>query len=276
VSENFNNLLGGKSTPSASFKGQFPIMWDGTVEDVTRVQARDFKDNTLKFWPDGNPIMNVWVTLLTTVRDPEVQNDDGRRVLVLDSRNKLEAVQAAVRESGGDFAKGGRLQIEWYGNDPNGKNPDNLPKLYRARYTAPSFSDALAGPTGPAAPAQQATGGWGQQPSAPASPAPGTGGWNTSPAPTAPAGWGNAPAPQAAPAWGAQPAAPATTPAASPAAATADPWATAAPAPAPAASSVHPGLVEALRKKGYAVQPGMTQESAEGIWSVVQHQPDVA
>src|SRR3546814_16568940 len=68
------------------------ITWDGVVEDVTRNPAYDYdpsKPNNRsaqKFWPDGNPVMNVWVTLMTYVRYPLVQVDTGRRPLVLDSK----------------------------------------------------------------------------------------------------------------------------------------------------------------------------------------------
>lgn len=251
MSDNYDDMLGGRVTPSASFKGQFPIYWGGVIEDVTRNPAYEYdpsKPNNRgaqKFWPDGNPVMNVWVTLQTDVRDPNIQYDDGRRVLVLDSKNKLEAVQQAVRESGSSFLKGGRLDIEWYGNDPNGKNPDNPPKLYRARYQPPALDSLLsngqpqaqAAPPTPPAPA-----GWGQQAAAPApaSPASATGGWGNPPASASPvAGQGS---------WG---------------------------APAAAVSAVHPGLVDALRKKGINLPPDATQVSAEGIWAVVQNNPDV-
>lgn len=130
---------------------------------------------------------------------------------------------------------------------------------------------AQAGPPTPAA-----QGGWGQQAPAPAygSPAPATGGWGQ-PAPQAPpaasqqGGWG-APAPAApSPApqgggWGSPPPAAAAAP---------------APAPAPTATGnpgVHPGLVEALRKKGVTLQPGQTQQDAESIWGYVANNPDVA
>lgn len=254
MSDNYDDLLGGRVTPSASFKGQFPISWDGVIEDVTRNPAYEYdpsKPNNRggqKFWPDGNPVMNVWVTLKTDVRVD--QDDDGRRVLVLDSKNKLEAVQAAVRESRASFSKGGRLFIEWYGNDPNGKNPDNPPKLYRARYAGPDLLAGAGAPPTPAASAPQATGGWGQQAAAPAAPA--TGGWGSPPA--AQPAWGAAPAPAA-------PAAPQTQAGAS----AQGGWGNAASAPAPAAPVVDPGLVAALQSRGVTVAPDWDQAKAEQV-----------
>lgn len=281
ASDNYDALLGGRATPSASFKGQFPVLWEGVVEEASKKPAFEYdpsKPNNRgaqKFWQDGNPVENLWITLRTNVRTD--QDDDGRRVLVLDSKNKVEAVQQAVRESGASFAKGGLLTIEWYGNDPNGKNPDNPPKLYRARYQGPTLDAALgqAGPPTPAAAAPQAN--WGGQAPAVSAP-PATGGWGSAPAQTSPN------AAPVAPGWGAQPAAPATySPVqaqqtgngwGAPAAVAAPP---AAPVPAPTvtADPVDPGLVEALRRKGVNLPGDATMQTALGIWAIVEHNPDV-
>lgn len=150
-----------------------------------------------------------------------------------------------------------------------GENTKGNPPWLLRPYTDAELQQAEAwiaqNPRIPQAP-QPAAGGWGAPPTA-AAPAPAWGQQPPAAAPAAPAtgGWGSpAPAPTGAPAaaWGAAPAA--ATPAAG--------WNAAPPAP----SGVHPGLVEALRKKGVAVPPEATQEAAEGIWAVVQHNPDVA
>ena len=269
---NYNALLGGKSVKSASFKGQFPITWEGFVEDVTEKLAFEYdpskpgNNGAQKFWPDGNPVKYLWITLRTQVR--ENQDDDGRRVVVLDSKNKVDAVKAAVAESGADFEKEGYLALQWYGNDTvNAKNPDNPPKLYRGHYKGATLNAALGvqqAPPTPAAAAPQAN--WGGQAPAVSAP-PATGGWGNPPVQQAPA----------APAWGAQPAAPATIPAAPPTAAPAGQWGTAAPAPAPAVSAdpVDPGLAEALRRKGVNLPGDATMQTALGIWAIVEHNPDV-
>lgn len=263
MSDNYNDLLGGKSTPSCSFAGQFPVRWTGVILEATKKPAFEYdpsKPNNRgaqKFWPDGNPVEDLWITLQTEVRTS--QDDDGRRVLVLDSKNKLEAVQSAVRESGADFAKGGTIDIEWYGNDPNGKNPQNPPKLYRARYTGPTLNDALAGGWGQQAPSSQpAQGGWGAPAPAPASAQPATGGWGNPPQ-QAQGGWGSpAPAPQANTAqagWG---------------------------APAPSAPPAEPDpttydeFVAAFRRKGIDPSTITSPEQAAQVWALVKNNPNVA
>lgn len=121
----------------------------------------------------------------------------------------------------------------------------------------------LQQPQGPPTPAAQ--GGWGQQAQAPAygSPAPATGGWGQQAAPAPQQGGWGAPAP----------AAPSPAP-------QGGGWGNPAPAPEPPApvapAGVHPGLVEALRKKGVTLQPGQTQQDAESIWGYVANNPDVA
>lgn len=246
MSDNFDALLGGRVTPSCSFNGQFPIRWGGTVLDVTRNQAYEYDSTTgksdrtrPKLWPDGNPVMNVWVTLQTDVRDPSIQGDDGVRILVLDSKNKLEAVQQAVRDSGASFAKGGRLDIEYYGNDSNAKNPSNPPKLYRARYQGPTFDSALGqqAPPTQSAPASA----WGQQQPAPAPAAPATGGWG-SPAPApAQGGWGAPPPP--------------------------------APEPDP---TTYEEFVAAFKRKGVDPSTITSSEQAAQVWALVKNNPNVA
>lgn len=140
--------------------------------------------------------------------------------------------------------------------------PHDEQELFRAQdWLAKDAQGQLTQPTAPPtqnASAPQGTGGWGQQ-AAPSAPA--TGGWGAPAQAPAPApqqgGWG-APAPAAA----------------SPAP-QAGSWQAPPPAPAPV-SNVHPGLVEALRKKGVTLQPGQTQQDAESIWGYVANNPDVA
>lgn len=154
--------------PSCSFRGDPPIVWEGEILELTKKQATTYDPDNPgagepRFWPDGNPMMQGWITLQTDVRNPEIEDDDGRRVMVLDSKNKREAVHKAVKATGQKIAIGGRLRVEFFGRDPNGKNPDNLPKLYRAVYTPPSEVPVQVAP--PTSTASAATGTGGGNPS---------------------------------------------------------------------------------------------------------------
>jgi hypothetical protein len=153
------------------------------------------------------------------------------------------------------------------GNAPWLLSPHNAEQVAIAEQWL-ALNPRVAQPAPPTSPAPAAA--WGAQ--APVSAPPATGGWSSGPAQVPPnaapvtPGWGGPATPPVQSqfpegAWGA-------------AAAVAPP---AAPVAAPTAtSSVHPGLVEALRKKGVNLPGDATQQTAEGIWAVVQHNPDVA
>lgn len=157
--------------PSCSFRGDPPITWEGEILELAKKQATTYNPDAPgtgepRFWKDGSPMMQRWITLQTKVRDND--DDDGRRVMVLDSKNKDEAVKAAVKATGTKIQPGGYLVVEFFGTDPNGKNPDNLPKLYRATYTPPSDTptptQAPQSQAGTAAPAATATASGGVDP----------------------------------------------------------------------------------------------------------------
>jgi hypothetical protein len=128
------------------------------------------------------------------------------------------------------------------------------------------------------APAAAPPAAWGQQAQTPPNAAPVTPGWGAAPAQAPAATFNPQQAAQTGNGWGQQqPAAPNQFPEAAWGAAAVGSVAPAAPAPAPTVtSSVHPQLVEALRKKGVPLPADATQATAEGIWAVVQHNPDVA
>lgn len=164
-----------------------------------------------------------------------------------------------------------RMAQEWLARDAQGQLQQPQAQAgppTQGGYGAPQGTPGWGQQAAPAPSPAPATGGWGQPQGAPPA-APQQGGWGA-PAPAAPSpdpaagGWGNPP--QQAGGWqGAAAAAPAPAPAAS--------------APAPTATGnpgVHPGLVEALRKKGVTLQPGQTQQDAESIWGYVANNPDVA
>lgn len=150
-----------------------------------------------------------------------------------------------------------------------GKNGNNPPWILLphdeadlGRFNAWVAQD-IAGNVAQPQPQAQQQGAWGQPPAA--APAPAWGAPQAQPN-TAQAGWGAPAAAPAAPAWGA--------PAPAPAQQAPSAWSAPAPAAGPA-PDVHPGLVEALRKKGVPLDQLTSQAQAEQIWAVVQAQPDV-
>lgn len=89
---------------------------------------------------DGlEPVTQLVVTLQTSVRDPEIDEDDGqRRVFVKGKRMEAAVRDAMKRASVKKLADGGRLRIRCTGYDPESQNPKNPAKTYVAKYDPPA------------------------------------------------------------------------------------------------------------------------------------------
>lgn len=132
-----NALIMGSSVPSCTFP-EMGRTYEGTITALDVKQARKFGTQDLDFWPDGQPKMQAVVTLKTTEHDPEIENDNGMRRLYVASKGMRAAIAAAVKKAGETEIKvGGTLGVRYVRDDPNGKNPANLPKLYGVKYEPP-------------------------------------------------------------------------------------------------------------------------------------------
>lgn len=110
----------------------------GTVKSAPRErQQTKFGSQEPDFWPNGDPKMQILVDLQTDQRaDP---GDDGARTLYVASSNMKRAISDAIRAAGApDLQPGGVLTVQYVGNDPASKNPQNPAKMYAAQYTAPT------------------------------------------------------------------------------------------------------------------------------------------
>lgn len=147
-------LMGAGGSPVAKFEtvGQ---TWSGKiVSEPVAYQVTDFQTKTPKTYPSGDPIMGVKVEIQTDVRDPAVEDDDGRRRIFLDGKRIKEAVRDAVVNAGATgLAIGGTLTVTYTGDGTPASRGVSAPKLYAASYTPP----AAAALTDPWAPAPAAT-----------------------------------------------------------------------------------------------------------------------
>lgn len=121
----------------------------GTVKSAPRErQQTKFGSQDPDFWPNGDPKMQILVDLQTQERADA--NDDGERTLYVASKNMKRAISEAIRAAGApDLQPGGTLTVQYLGNDPASKNPQNPAKMYAAQYTAPT--SAFAQPAAPVA-----------------------------------------------------------------------------------------------------------------------------
>jgi hypothetical protein len=176
-----NDLIMGGGTKSATFKAIGAVV-RGEILQQRVTQMRNYKTKELEYWPDGQAKEQVVYTLQTDERDPADHDDDGRRNLFIDTKNKKEAMRSAAIAAGVTrIDNGGYIAMQYTGDDPNGQNPENLPKLYYAEYRPPAPGSSVLGIPAPQPPPPAAAPPPAPAPSLLAPPAP------VAPAPPAPA-----------------------------------------------------------------------------------------
>lgn len=148
-----DDFLMGGGVPSAKFPTVGTIVTGRITERPTVEQQRDYTTGELKFWDDGGAQMQLVVTLATSDRDPEINDDDGSRRIYVKGQMKT-AVAQAVRAAGArGLEVGGQLTVI-YSHDGERKNPRfNAPKNYTAEYVPAAAAELhTPEPQSPAAP----------------------------------------------------------------------------------------------------------------------------
>lgn len=145
MSQDANDFLMGAGGKSASFKGTAPITVSGVVkQEPTLSQQRDITSGEPKTWNNGDPMMQMVITLQTDERDPSDPDDDGVRVLYV-AGDRQRALREAVKRAGAKRVEvGGRITMTYTHDDltkevKRGMNP---PKKYSATYEPPNPLDA--------------------------------------------------------------------------------------------------------------------------------------
>jgi hypothetical protein len=109
---------------------EFDVIVTQPTEDR---QAKEFGTEKLKFWPDGNPIMQTRVV---------GRAGDGIEYAIYAEGRMARAITKALIEAGeDDIEEGSRLRVTFthYGE---GKNPAMPPKEYKAHYTPPAVASS--------------------------------------------------------------------------------------------------------------------------------------
>lgn len=140
-----NDLLAaGAKVPGAKFEKVGDSV-AGTIVSAEARQCMKFGTTDPDFWPQGDPKMQVVVTLQTDERDATIEDDDGQRRLHAKKPGAmLTAIVAAL--AGQRLEVGGRLAVQFTGETPSAKG--NPQKLYAAAYQPPAANaaaDLLAG-----------------------------------------------------------------------------------------------------------------------------------
>jgi len=161
-----NDLLMGGGGKSATFPEIGATVTGRITAEPQVKQQTEFGSDTLKFFPNGDPMMQIVVSLQTADRDPADAEDDGVRQLYVKGQ-MLKAVREAVQQAGAKgLETGGTLTVSYSADGEPSKKGFNAPKLYTARYAKPTgeaannllmgtpvVPAAAAAPFPPAAPA---------------------------------------------------------------------------------------------------------------------------
>lgn len=129
-------LMGGGGAPTAKFPAIGTVVGGQITEPPTLEQQRDIKTGEKKFWGNGDPMMQMVVTVQTDQRDPATEDDDGKRRIFIKSHMK-NAVADAVRAAGAKGLEvGGILRVRFTSELPASGPGMSPAKQYNAHYVA--------------------------------------------------------------------------------------------------------------------------------------------
>lgn len=142
-------LMGGGGAPTAKFPTPGTVVGGRITEPPKVEQQRDIQTGERKFWSDGNPMMQLVVTVQTDERDPSIEDDDGRRRIFIKGQMK-NAVADAVRAAGAKGLEvGGILRVRYSHDGTPKQRGFSPPKQYEAHYT-PAAQAEFSAPAAPA------------------------------------------------------------------------------------------------------------------------------
>ena len=144
----------------------------GVIEKIETTQVNDFQTKQPAFWNDGRPKEQIHVIIQTQLRDPSVEDDDGRRSLWIKGWGiQLKAFRDACRQAGVKIPKPGDTITERFvGLDQRGDAPQP-PKVFEFHIEPASSVNSLVNGSQPQQPGmQQAQPAYPQQQYAPQQP----------------------------------------------------------------------------------------------------------
>ena len=129
----------------------------GVIEKIETTQVNDFQTKQPAFWNDGRPKEQIHVIIQTQLRDPSVDDDDGRRSLWIKGWGiQLKAFREACRQAGVKIPKPGDTITERFvGLGQRGDAPQP-PKVFEFHIEPASSVNSLVNGSQPQQPVQQA------------------------------------------------------------------------------------------------------------------------
>lgn len=156
MSNDANDFLLGGGGKSAKFENIGDTVTGRIVSTEVRQQT-DIKTGEPLTWENGDPRMQLVVTLATDQRDDE--DDDGHRAVYVKgskaggSQSMHDAVRTAVQTARAKgLEAGGTLTVSYVGAEPAKQRGMSDRKLWQASYTAPDLAATSGAYLGTAAP----------------------------------------------------------------------------------------------------------------------------
>lgn len=138
-------LMGAGGAPSAKFDTPGTTV-RGKITDLQVRQQTDVRDRSPLTWPNGDPKMQLIVTLQTGQRDPAVDDDDGERRVFVKGKRLTDATRDAVRNTGAKGLEiGGTLAVTYVRDGQSSGVGFTPPKEYTVLYERPNASAAFLG-----------------------------------------------------------------------------------------------------------------------------------
>jgi hypothetical protein len=129
-----NKWLLGASVPAIKFDTVGKTAAGRITETPELRQQTDFDTGAPKTWDNGDPMMQLVVTIATDERDPDITDDDGTRRLYVKG-NMQQAVANAVRSAKSKLEIDGHLSVSYVGDDEPKRRGMSGAKRYTATYT---------------------------------------------------------------------------------------------------------------------------------------------
>lgn len=128
----------------------------GVIEKIETTQVNDFQTKQPAFWNDGRPKEQIHVIIQTQLRDPSVEDDDGRRSLWVKGWGiQLKAFREACRQAGVKIPKPGDTITERFvGLGQRGDAPQP-PKVFEFHIEPASSVNSLVNGSQPQQPGMQ-------------------------------------------------------------------------------------------------------------------------
>lgn len=127
----------------------------GVIEKIETTQVNDFQTKQPAFWNDGRPKEQIHVIIQTQLRDPSVDDDDGRRSLWIKGWGiQIKAFRDACRQAGVKIPKPGDTITERFvGLGQRGDAPQP-PKVFEFHIEPASSVNNLVNGNQPQQPVQ--------------------------------------------------------------------------------------------------------------------------